>query len=137
MHERDPHELQREQHPGVCEAAQKHWEALADPTGLQGEFASNYLGCWPDKDGFGAELARDGGLPPTGGPALAERLGSSRELAFVPDEHGVHVFVHPVGPDTRQARSVQRLRHLRLVPRLTEDDEATGIDNGAARPRRG
>ena len=132
MHEHDPQ--QQEQHPGVYEAAQKHWEQLAEPAGLQAEFASNYLGCWPDKQSFGDDLAGDRALPQDTGAALAEQLGASLELAYVRDEHGVHVFVHPVGPDTRQGRAVQRLRHLQLVPRVLEEGE---VERKTTRPPRG
>ena len=132
MHEQDPQ--QREERPGVYEAAQKHWEQLADPAGLRAEFASNYLGCWPDKQSFGRELAGDSGLPHDAGGEIAEQLGASQELAYVLDEHGVHVFVHPVGPDTRQRRAGQRLRHLQLVPRVQAEDE---LEPKPTRPRHG
>ncbi|MDP9164521.1 MAG: hypothetical protein M3O32_00345 [Actinomycetota bacterium] len=125
------------QHPGVSEAAQQHWKALAAQENLQEEFSSNYLGCWANKDSFGAELARDSGLATEAGPALGKQLGASRELAFVSDQHGVHVFVHPVGPDTRQARAIQGLRHLRLVPRVIEDGEAVALEQETTRPCRG
>jgi hypothetical protein len=136
MREQDQ-ELQRDQHPAVYEAARQHWEALADPAGLQEEFTSNYLGCWPNQASFGSQLARDSGLPDDVAAALAEQLSASAELAFVSDDHGVHVFVHPVGPDTRQEAAVQRLRHLQLVPRVLEDDEVVRLEQATTRPRRG
>lgn len=137
MHEQDPQELQREPHPGVYEAAQRHWEALADPVGLQEEFASNYLGCWPNKDNFGADLARDTGQADDAGRVLAEQLGSTGELQFVPDEHGVHVFVHPVGPEPGRLRAVHRKRHLQLVSHLEANDEQASTAGSAARTHGG
>ena len=114
--ERNEHQALR--YPGVYEAAQGHWQALADPAGLNGEFRSNYLGTWLDAASFAIDLARDLGLPDSTGEAIAEQLRGSRELSLVSDDHGVHVFVHPDGPTSRPARPAERLRHLQLVPRV-------------------
>lgn len=133
MHEQDPHN----EDPDVIKAAQHHWQALANPAGLQEEFVGNYLGCWPDRETFGTALALDCGLHEDTGPGLARQLGASQELAYVPDAYGVHVFVHPIGQDTRRPRAAERLRHLQLVPRLLEEDEVIILERSTTRPSRG
>ena len=115
MYERQEQEHQALRYPGVYEAAQDHWQALANATGLSGEFPSNYLGTWLDAASFAVDLARDLGLPDAAAKAVAEQLHCSRELALVSDDHGVHVFVHPEGPMS-EPQADERLRHLQLVP---------------------
>ena len=134
MHEREKERQPHEEHPGVYEAAQEHWNALADPVGMRDEFGSNYLGCWPNERGFVNDLARDAGFPVDAQANVANQLARTKELAFIADDYGLHVFVHPVGPETRQAQAVARLRHLRLVPRVENDAVADGAH--PARPHR-
>jgi hypothetical protein len=117
MHETHQHQEQQGlRYPGVYEAAQNHWQALAVPAGLSDEFPSNYLGTWLDPASLAVDLARDVGLPDATGEAIVEQLHNSRELALVIDDHGVHVFVHPEGPTSQPTRTEERLRHLQLVP---------------------